>query len=217
MPSSLKKFLVFLPVMVLGLFYLADHYEVWSRFARGNRFLLLAGSYILLYGWILTEVLARRQQGAWDIAVQSSYFLYVFMVLTLTGYFILFRELSTHQWFEKMAHRVERNDHVNLELFKIFRIYHLSHTQILGNLVMLLPFGIYFPLLYKKLSHFLFVVLAAIFVSVVIELLQLATRYRSADVDDVLLNTLGACIGYGFYSLGRLFLTRQKPVVPLAA
>jgi len=137
------------------------------------------------------------------MGTQASFFVYVFMVLTLTGYFVLFKEISVHDWHEKMMMRVAKKDHVNLELFKMFKIYKLSSRQVIGNFIMLLPLGIYLPMLYRRLSNFFLVVLVSCLVSVTIEVLQLVTSYRSADVDDILLNTLGAALGFGIYSLFR--------------
>lgn len=210
MTAALKKFFVLLPVVLLGCFYLYDHYDVYIRHTRAGRLLLLGASFFLLYAWILSEVWVRRQRTAAQMLVQSSFYVYVFMVLTLTGYFILFREVSVHDWWHKMMVRFTRRDHVNVELFKIFRIYRLSHPQILGNFVMLLPFGIYFPLLYRRLSHFLIVLLAAFLVSLSIELLQLVTSFRSADVDDILLNTVGACFGYLLFRFTQVLLSDSR-------
>jgi glycopeptide antibiotics resistance protein len=123
------------------------------------------------------------------------------MVLTLTGYFILFKEISSHDWWNKLASRVERRDHVNLKLFEVFKIYRLTDLQVVGNFIMLLPIGIYFPVLYRSLRRFIPVVFAAFAVSLTIELLQLATKYRSADVDDLLLNTAGAVVGFMIYKI----------------
>ena len=201
MTAFFKKILVLLPVILLGCFYLSDHYAAYVKHTSAARLLLMGVSFLMLYLWILAEVLLRRQRNAFQVVLQSSFFVYVFMVLTLTGYFILFREISVHHWWSKMLVRFSRRDHVNLELFKIFRIYKLSHTQILGNFIMLMPLGIYFPLLYRRISHFLVLLVAAFLVSFTIELLQLVTSYRSADVDDILLNTAGACFGYILFQL----------------
>lgn len=125
------------------------------------------------------------------------------MVLTLTGYFILFREISAHSWWHNMIRRVDSRHRVNFELFKIFRIYRLTDKQVVGNLVMLLPLGIYLPLLYKRCSGFLVVIFLCLLVSVGIELLQLITSFRSTDIDDVLLNTIGAGVGYLLYTVAK--------------
>ena len=74
--------------------------------------------------------------------------------------------------------------------------------QIVGNLVLLLPLGIYGPILTPRLRSVPAIVLAGMAVSTAIELGQLAvaTAYgfpvRVADIDDVLLNTIGVLAGY---------------------
>lgn len=214
MGPTTKKFLVLLPVVLLGFIYLRDHADVY-RHTSGRRLLLLGLSFLILYGWILAEVLIARQRTLFRVSVQASYYIYIFMVLTLTGYFILFREVSVHNWWHKMLARIDHRDHVNLVLFKIFRIYRISDMQILGNLVMLLPLGMYLPLRYRKMQHFLLVALVCCLASVLIETLQLVTSFRSADVDDVLLNTIGACAGFwilrGGQAIGRVLRTGPQP------
>ena len=109
-----------------------------------------------------------------------------------------------------MMQRVERRDHVNFVLFKTINIYKTFGKQNSGNFVMLLPLGIYLPLLYKKLRKpisFFMVAFICFLTSVGIELLQLATSYRSTDVDDVVLNTAGGCCGFIIYQLFRLVIT----------
>lgn len=207
MPAFFKKILVLLPVCILGLFYLYDHSQTYSN-VRSKRLLFLALTICLLYGWILIEVVIRKQNSFVQIALQSSFYVYIFMVLTLTGYFILFREVSANNWWENMMRRIDQKDHVNLELFTIFKIYRLSNTQIVGNFLMLMPLGFYFPLLYKKLSHFFIVLFVCFLVSFTIELLQLVTSYRSADVDDILLNTAGAFAGFILYKFISLLFKR---------
>lgn len=203
MSSFFKKLLVLLPVILLGIFYLRDHYENY-RHVRNKRLLFLALTLLILYGWIFLEVLRRKQKSFFQMLAESSFYVYVFAVLTLTGYFILFREVSAHGWWQKMMLRIDRNDHVNLQLFKVFSIYRISDPQIVGNFIMLLPLGIYLPVLYKKLSSLVAVLLVSLLVSSLIEMLQLITSFRSADVDDVLLNTMGAVTGLIFYKLASI-------------
>jgi glycopeptide antibiotics resistance protein len=205
MSGLVKKFLVLLPVVLLGIFYLHDHYDAY-RSVRSKRLLFLALTLLLLYGWIFLEVMIKKQKGFFQIATQASFYVYIFMVLTLTGYFIFFKEVSAHNWWHKMMVRIDRKDHVNFELFKMFKIYKLSSKQIIGNFIMLLPLGIFLPLLYKKVSSFLLVLVTSLFISTLIELLQLITSFRSADVDDIFLNTLGACTGFIIYKLVQLIV-----------
>ena len=97
MSFALRKILVLLPVVLLGLLYVYDHAYLYEHVSRKRLFVALL-SFLLLYSWILSEVLARRQRTYLQIGLQASFFIYVFMVLTLTGYFILFRELAGDWW-----------------------------------------------------------------------------------------------------------------------
>jgi len=69
---------------------------------------------------------------------------------------------------------------------------------------MLLPLGIYIPLLFPKFSGYLKVFIVCLLVSISIELMQLITSVRSTDIDDVILNTSGAIVGYVLYKFFRL-------------
>jgi glycopeptide antibiotics resistance protein len=112
-----------------------------------------------------------------------------------------------------MNHRIEAHDHVNLTPFKTLNIYNTFDRQIAGNFIMLLPLGIYLPLLYRKLrkvSGFFAVLITSFLLSVGIEILQLATNYRSTDVDDVFLNTVGACAGFLIFLLTKTLVVRKR-------
>ena len=73
----------------------------------------------------------------------------------------------------------------------------------LGNVVLFLPLGILLPLVSSRFHLLKRVLLLALCLSLSIELLQFMLRFlgnaRAVDIDDVLLNTLGACLGFGFY------------------
>ena len=127
-----KKTLVILPVIVLSLFFLRAHAYDYRHLAS-KRLVLLILSLLVLYGGILISVITWRQKSVMMMCVQSGFLVYVFMVLTLTGYFILFREISTHGWWVNMHWRIDHNDHVNLVPFQVFKIYRLTDKQIVGN------------------------------------------------------------------------------------
>ena len=72
---------------------------------------------------------------------------------------------------------------------------------LLGNMAAFLPLGILLPLAQPRVA-FLGLVLAAVGLSVAIETAQLVISlvigldYRTADIDDVILNVCGSAIGY---------------------
>ncbi len=192
------------PVLLMGIFYWNAHAADYHPI-RSQRFFLMAAGFILLYGWILVEVVIRKQRSIFQLCAQSSFFLYIFMVLIVTGYFIAFREVSIHHWWTSAMHRIAVRDRVNLELFKMFRIYHLSSIQIVGNFMMLLPLGVYLPVLYKNCRQAWVMIPVAFMISTSIEVMQLSTSYRSCDVDDIFLNTLGAATGFILFIVVRNF------------
>ena len=213
MHKVLKKIIVIVPVVIVSLFYFRVLYHESYSGASFKRVVGFVLSVLLLYVWIVFITFRRKQSDFLQIVIQSSFFVYVFAVLQLTGYFILFKEISSYDWWDKMNHRIETHDHVNFEPFKTISIYKTFGKQILGNFVMLLPLGIYLPLLYRRLrkAYSFFVVLLICFlVSVGIELLQLATSYRSTDVDDVILNTIGGCAGFLVYQTIKAIITQKS-------
>ena len=192
--------------MIIGFVYLRELYHENYNNASFKRVAGFILSVLLLFAWIIFVTIRRKQDNFLQATIQASFFVYVFAVLQLTGYFILFKEISSHGWWDKMNHRIESNDRVNLEPFETINIYQTLSKQIMGNFVLLLPLGIYLPLMYRRLRtvyHFFLVLLICFIVSVGIELLQLATSFRSTDIDDVLLNTLGGAIGFLIYQFIR--------------
>jgi glycopeptide antibiotics resistance protein len=71
-----------------------------------------------------------------------------------------------------------------------------------GNVVLFLPLGFLLPMLAPRLGRFWPTVGAGFALSAAIELSQVAfPGVRRADVNDVLMNTLGAALGYLLYRL----------------
>lgn len=85
--------------------------------------------------------------------------------------------------------------------------WHIIYRQLLGNLVLLLPLGFFIPLLSSKETRWMKVLKIGFLSSLGIESLQLLISqivgytYKIFDVDDLLLNTLGAVMGYGLWEL----------------
>jgi len=76
--------------------------------------------------------------------------------------------------------------------------------NILGNMLLLFPFGLLLPILWKKFGNMRKTLLYSFLFTLGIEIIQLLSYYvgnkgRSFDIDDIILNTFGAWIGYMFY------------------
>lgn len=68
------------------------------------------------------------------------------------------------------------------------------------NIVLFVPMGLFLPLLYKKYNKFKTVVITGILFSFSIELVQMF-NWGASDINDVMTNTMGACLGYLIYSI----------------
>jgi glycopeptide antibiotics resistance protein len=75
--------------------------------------------------------------------------------------------------------------------------------NVLGNIVGFIPFGILVPMLFRRFSTLAKTLIAAFLLSVAFEVIQLIFVLGSFDVDDLMLNTAGAGIGYYIYLVDR--------------
>lgn len=69
------------------------------------------------------------------------------------------------------------------------------------NIIMLMPFGVYLPLLNRKFDSLKNVAYHGFFLSLFIEVFQMMIRIifgngRSTDINDLIANTVGAILGY---------------------
>ena len=72
--------------------------------------------------------------------------------------------------------------------------------QVVGNLIMLAPLAMFLAALYKKCNNILKIAGMTFMCSLIIEVNQFFTG-RFADVDDLIINTLGGVLGYLVYKL----------------
>jgi glycopeptide antibiotics resistance protein len=106
----------------------------------------------------------------------------LFLWLTL-GVLPTARPVHNFRPFRSMAHDWSKGGHELLVNF-------------LGNIVVFVPFGALLPLARRRPVSARETALAASAFSGVVEAMQYASSRRVADIDDVLLNGLGALIGY---------------------
>ena len=71
--------------------------------------------------------------------------------------------------------------------------------QIIYNIAAFFPFGIFLPVLIRKMQKLWRSAAAAAVLSAFIELTQLIFKCGLCELDDVINNTLGAAIGYGIW------------------
>ncbi len=68
-----------------------------------------------------------------------------------------------------------------------------------GNIIPFIPLGFFIPLLYNHPLTWKYVLVAAFLLSLALESTQVLLRAGVFDIDDIILNVLGAIVGYGVY------------------
>ncbi len=69
--------------------------------------------------------------------------------------------------------------------------------NIIGNFILFMPFAFFLPVLFKKQKNFFVFFFTVAFLSFVAEFLQVIFMTGTGDIDDLILNTLGACFLFG--------------------
>ncbi|MBE7098494.1 VanZ family protein [Bacillus cereus] len=82
----------------------------------------------------------------------------------------------------------------------------------LGNVIIFIPFGFLLPLLFKQINNVKMASKIFIKFILLIESLQLLTFTGVFDIDDIILNMLGALIGYGSFVGMKYIWDRVKSV-----
>ncbi|MCL1948288.1 MAG: VanZ family protein [Turicibacter sp.] len=166
---------------------------------------------VLASGFILIHRLVAKDKSMGRLLLRGSFFFYALNVIRLVFFPLpINREymMLVRQFIDAGVISESRN---NFELFDFMKWGNLFYWTTVGNFFLLFPLGIYLPLFYKKHRWNVFKVVGTAFlVSLTIELSQLGYShfvgytYRSFDVDDLLMNTLGAFTAYLIFGLGNL-------------
>lgn len=99
----------------------------------------------------------------------------------------------------------DQDYHYNLVLFREIRRFWIYRNKvgflaaflnISGNVIGFLPFGFILPIMHRNMKNFWLVTLLGLTLSMFVETLQLVFKVGCFDVDDLLLNTIGAALGY---------------------
>ena len=89
-------------------------------------------------------------------------------------------------------------------------MWKLFWMNVIGNVCVFIPFGIFVPVIFTKYQRWSTVLLASLELSLVVEVIQLSTKVGSFDVDDLLLNTLGGILGYVIYKAINFLKEKRK-------
>lgn len=137
--------------------------------------------------------------------VRYIFILYLLIVIRLIIFKYPFDELRTiaGDWSKGIIHAGLQS--ANFTLFRTIRMYVTysyklnSFENLVGNVMIFVPFGFMIPYVLKRGRNFLVMLLAAFLFVLGIEVFQLFSGFGAFDVDDIFLNCLGAVLGYLCY------------------
>ena len=173
-----------------------------------GRLFLLGGSCLFLYVGGIIKSKIENNNKSMKFNLWIFFILYLVLLITLT----LFDPMWGRNGFNSFNWTQERLDiylenSVNLVPFKtIIEYIQKIFTSLLdtstiflnlfGNIACLMPLALFIPILFKKVDNTKKFLISILCVTLGIELIQFITFTGSCDIDDVILNTLGAFIMY---------------------
>ena len=103
-------------------------------------------------------------------------------------------------------YRLKSGYRINLVPFETTSFFFNFHNRdyffinVIGNIILFLPIGIFLPALWKFWRSWKKMILFSFLFPLLIEISQLFSN-RFVDVDDIILNAFGIMLGYGIYVL----------------
>ena len=110
--------------------------------------------------------------------------------------------------------REQSGGELNLEPLRTIRLFvrvllydhnpyniRLAIVNLAGNVALFVPLGYFLPRLWPGLQKWWRTWLMTLAIMTAVELTQMLTLRGTCDVDDLILNLLGAAIGYGFFCI----------------
>lgn len=126
--------------------------------------------------------------------------------LAALAYFLFFAESTGRTTTAERMYQYNLIPFHEIRRFLVYRRqlgFMAVALNLAGNVLAFVPFGTFLPLLVRNTRSFWKTMLLGAEFSLLIEILQLFSKVGSFDVDDILLNTCGVCLGYGLFRIAR--------------
>lgn len=173
-----------------------------------GRLFLLVGSCLFLYVGGLIKSKIENNNKAMKFNLWIFFILYLVLLITLTLFDPMWGRngFNAFNWTQE-GFDIYLNNSLNIVPFKTIIEYiqkiftSLLNTStiflnLFGNIACLMPLALFIPILFKKVDNTKKFLISILCITLGIELIQFVTFTGSCDIDDVILNTLGALIMY---------------------
>ncbi len=161
--------------------------------ARASAFALVATAL-----WLVISLFFRRiKLKSKRTLIESLFVFYAAALIQIT----VIRDFSTFLSFSDNAHTL--SSVVLIPFSTTIGAFELSSWQfiyhLIGNMIWFVPFGFLAPMFNAKLQKLKLIILSSALLSLYIEILQFIFNTGISDIDDIILNTLGALLGFIIY------------------
>ena len=113
-------------------------------------------------------------------------------------YYFLLGVYETVVWIQAFFSRESGSrTGIDWQLFETWGRTWQSRAYMVENVIMFLPLGVLLPLAERRCAKWWKMLLISMLLSMMIEGMQLVTERGYCQLDDVVMNTLGGCLGYG--------------------
>jgi len=172
-----------------------------------SRFFYIFTTCVLLYfgSFVLCKIKVNKQKIIMHRTFQCFFVLYIILLITFTFLEPVYgRDYGRFvEEYQSLKSYLETN--TNLIPFETILLYWNGYIygvvslsdyllNMLGNLILLMPTALFFPVFYKRLRKLSSFIIDIFIFAFSIEFLQLLTMCGSFDIDDILLNMVGAIL-----------------------
>jgi glycopeptide antibiotics resistance protein len=166
--------------------------------------------FLIIPLWTLSRILINKKSIKFSLYYELTlnfFFFYILFVLSIINLFPLIIGLPNYYTYPL------QNNFIPLKgLIEQLRSTHhilLVLKTIIGNVLLMVPFGFMLPFVLRRYNTTLKVITIGFIFSLGIEFLQFLAPHRVVNADNFLYHTLGVTIGYFIYKICSLKLSTQ--------
>ena len=148
----------------------------------------------------------------------------VFVIYCVNLFYVLFLDRDFGRHMITMSYQDYFQYNVNLKPFQTILLFVHGYQNgvvsletllrnIIGNMIVFMPMAYFLPIFFKKQRKFIIFLITMIMLVLCVEIFQVFLRIGSGDIDDLLLNVMGALLMFGIlkcFHLQRIYDVMER-------